>query len=57
MWEKRDTPYKRQIADLDAKLLTEALKATRGNRVQAAARLGIDRNTLYKRIRLYGLEV
>ncbi|HSK00681.1 MAG TPA: helix-turn-helix domain-containing protein, partial [Kofleriaceae bacterium] len=46
----------RRLRDLEAEAIRGALAATRGNKVQAAALLEIDRSTLYKKLKDYGLE-
>ncbi len=37
-------------------MITEALARTRNNRTRAARLLGIDRKTLYNKMKLYNLE-
>ncbi len=49
-------PAVRRLRDLEAEAIRGALAATRGNKVQAAALLEIDRSTLYKKLKDYGLE-
>ena len=46
----------RSLRDLEREAITAALAATRGNKVQAAALLEIDRSTLYKKLKDYDLE-
>jgi two-component system nitrogen regulation response regulator GlnG len=48
--------YDRVIADIEAPLITLTLEATRGNQIKAAAILGINRNTLRKKIQTLGLK-
>lgn len=43
------------LAQMERELIQEALQETRGNQSQAARLLGINRNTLRNKIRLYGL--
>ena len=43
-------------SDQERNLITDALTATGWNRTRAARRLGIDRSTLWRKIREYGLE-
>ncbi|WP_223838513.1 helix-turn-helix domain-containing protein [Saccharopolyspora pogona] len=43
----------RERAERDA--IVEALRATGGNKVHAAQRLGISRTTVYSRMRVFGL--
>ena len=43
--------YHRILRDLEAPLITAALAATRGNQIKAAELLGLNRNTLRKKIR------
>ncbi|MBV8575723.1 MAG: nitrogen regulation protein NR(I), partial [Acetobacteraceae bacterium] len=43
--------YDRVIAEVERPLIRMALAATRGNQIKAAAMLGLNRNTLRKRIR------
>ena len=42
---------------LDLELLTAALAATRGNQIRAADLLGVNRNTLRKKIRDLDIQV
>jgi two-component system nitrogen regulation response regulator GlnG len=43
--------YHRMLRDVEAPLITAALAATRGNQIKAAELLGLNRNTLRKKIR------
>lgn len=43
--------YHRVLREIEAPLLTAALAATRGNQIKAAELLGLNRNTLRKKIR------
>ncbi len=43
--------YDRVLRDVEAPLLTAALAATRGNQIKAAELLGLNRNTLRKKVR------
>lgn len=47
--------YDRLLADFERPLIARALAATRGNQIRAAAVLGINRNTLRKKIQALGL--
>jgi two-component system nitrogen regulation response regulator GlnG len=47
--------YDRLLAEVERPLITQALQATRGNQIKAAAILGINRNTLRKKIQTLGL--
>jgi two-component system, NtrC family, nitrogen regulation response regulator GlnG len=47
--------YDRLLAEFERPLLTRTLEATRGNQIRAAAVLGINRNTLRKKIRALGI--
>lgn len=47
--------HPRFIAMLEAPLLEEVLSYCQGNQCKAAAMLGMNRNTLHKKLRLYGL--
>jgi len=44
------------LAESERRQITEVLKDCKGNRSQAAARLGINRKTLREKIRKYGIE-
>jgi DNA-binding NtrC family response regulator len=46
----------RSLKDLEREGIQAALAATRGNKAQAAALLEIDRSTLYKKLKDYGIE-
>jgi two-component system nitrogen regulation response regulator GlnG len=48
--------YDRVLAEIEAPLITLTLEATRGNQIKAAAILGINRNTLRKKIQTLGLK-
>jgi DNA-binding NtrC family response regulator len=50
------TPAPRSLRDLEKQGIVAALAATGGNKAQAAAILEIDRSTLYKKLKDYGLE-
>lgn len=43
--------YKRVISEVEVSLITNTLKAVDGNQSKAAKILGLNRNTLYKKIR------
>jgi two-component system, NtrC family, nitrogen regulation response regulator GlnG len=47
--------YDRLLAEVERPLITQALSATRGNQIRAAAVLGINRNTLRKKIQTLGI--
>ena len=49
--------YERVIREVERPLITLTLAATRGNQIRAAALLGLNRNTLRKKIRLLDIEV
>jgi two-component system nitrogen regulation response regulator GlnG len=44
------------LAEVERPLILQALSATRGNQIRAAAVLGINRNTLRKKIQTLGLQ-
>lgn len=47
--------YDRVLAEVERPLILQALGATRGNQIRAAAVLGINRNTLRKKIQTLGI--
>ncbi len=47
--------YDRLLAEVERPLIIQALHATRGNQIRAAAVLGINRNTLRKKIQTLGI--
>ena len=47
--------YDRVLAEVERPLIQHALKATKGNQIRAAAVLGINRNTLRKKIQALGI--
>ncbi|GAM99342.1 nitrogen regulation protein NtrC [alpha proteobacterium U9-1i] len=47
--------YDRLLAEVERPLISQTLQATRGNQIKAAAVLGINRNTLRKKIQTLGL--
>lgn len=47
--------YDRILAEVERPLIIRALKATKGNQIKAAAVLGINRNTLRKKIQTLGI--
>jgi two-component system nitrogen regulation response regulator GlnG len=47
--------YDRFLAEVERPLIAQALQATRGNQIRAAAVLGINRNTLRKKMQALGL--
>lgn len=47
--------YDRLLAEIEKPLIKQTLHATRGNQIRAAAVLGINRNTLRKKIQALGL--
>jgi two-component system nitrogen regulation response regulator GlnG len=49
--------YHRILREIEVPLLTAALAATRGNQIRAADLLGLNRNTLRKKIRDLGIKV
>jgi two-component system, NtrC family, nitrogen regulation response regulator GlnG len=48
--------YDRLLAEVERPLIAHTLQATRGNQIRAAAVLGINRNTLRKKLTDYGLD-
>jgi len=49
--------YDRVVHEVERPLISICLAATRGNQIRAAQLLGLNRNTLRKKIRDLGLEV
>ncbi len=49
--------YHRVLREVEYPLLTAALAATRGNQIRAADLLGVNRNTLRKKIRDLDIQV
>jgi two-component system nitrogen regulation response regulator GlnG len=49
--------YHRILREIEVPLLTAALAATRGNQIRAADLLGLNRNTLRKKIRDLDIQV
>jgi two-component system nitrogen regulation response regulator GlnG len=49
--------YDRVLQDMEKPLLAISLAATRGNQIRSAQLLGLNRNTLRKKIRELGVEV
>ena len=49
--------YDRVLHHVERPLLMAALAATRGNQIRAAALLGLNRNTLRKKIQDLGVEI
>jgi two-component system nitrogen regulation response regulator GlnG len=49
--------YHRILREVEYPLLTAALAATRGNQIRAADLLGVNRNTLRKKIRDLDIQV
>lgn len=47
--------YDRVLAEVERPLIVQTLQATRGNQIRAAAILGINRNTLRKKIQILGI--
>ena len=45
-----------RLESLERDAIVEALRECGGNRIQAAAALGMSRSTLYRRLRAFGLE-
>jgi transcriptional regulator of acetoin/glycerol metabolism len=45
-----------RLESLEREAIVDALRECGGNRVQAAAALGMSRSTLYRRLRSFGLE-
>lgn len=48
--------YERVVSQVERELIQQVLKACQGVQTKAALRLGINRNTLHKKIEEYGLE-
>ena len=54
--EELDTNFT-LLEGVERNVIIQTLKATEGNKVEAAKRLGVGRQTLYNKIKAYGIEV
>lgn len=54
--EKPGDLYDMVIREVEAPLLEAVMQYTKGNQCQAAKVLGINRNTLRKKLKIYGLD-
>ncbi len=52
-----DGVYGRVMKEIERPLIARSLQATRGNQIKAASLLGLNRNTLRKKIRELQIEV
>jgi len=52
-----NTPLKKALADPERQILLEALEQNGWNRQHTAAMLGINRTTLYKKMKKFGIDV
>lgn len=50
-----DNLYELVLAELEAPLLEEVMKYTRGNQTRASVLMGINRGTLRKKLKQYGM--
>ena len=50
-----ETLYDMVLSEVDAPLLEEVLTSTRGNQTKAANMMGINRGTLRKKLKQYGM--
>jgi len=50
-----DNLYELVLAELEAPLLEEVMKYTRGNQTRASILMGINRGTLRKKLKQYGM--
>ncbi len=53
--ESIENLYELVLAEVEAPLLEEVMTHTRGNQTQAAHLMGINRGTLRKKLKIYGL--
>ncbi|MBM4076774.1 MAG: sigma-54-dependent Fis family transcriptional regulator, partial [Planctomycetes bacterium] len=54
--EEAQDVHERIVSLVEKELILQVLKTCQGTQTKAAARLGINRNTLHKKIADYGLE-
>ena len=54
--EEAQDVHERVVSLVERELILQVLKTCQGTQTKAAARLGINRNTLHKKISDYGLE-
>jgi DNA-binding NtrC family response regulator len=54
--EETDTDYT-LLESVERNVIVQTLKAAAGNKLEAAKRLGIGRQTLYNKLKAYGIEV
>jgi Fis family transcriptional regulator len=53
--ERRKQPIRRSVGEVEPALLDVVMNHVEGNQTQAAELLGINRGTLRKKLKLYGL--
>ena len=51
----REKIYARALAEFEMPLLSQVMRQTKGNQLKAASLLGINRNTLRKKLTEYGI--
>jgi DNA-binding NtrC family response regulator len=54
---ERALAHEANLEDLERDYIQAVLRRTKGHQIRAAAILGIDRRTLYRKIRRYGIKL
>ena len=56
LFRSEGKPYERVLSLVERELLVQMLRQCQGVQIKAAERLGINRNTLHKKVEEFGLD-